>query len=284
MCKKDPYIAIVLFFFMQGCLDSINLDLPSEEEKIVVFGWITDLDERYEVVISKTNAFNETEPYLTVSGAEVYVYDRNNYRFDFSEVGLTGIYLSDSRGFGIPNEKYELHIITMEGNHIVSTQEIMKPLPRIVNTFVEFSLDPDEVDIPPEQDNWFVGGLIEDESNIDNYYRWKIFVNGELRNNANELTLFDDKFTDGNVFRFDASNVLFLENDEVKLLSMSMSSLAYDYYRQLKNLTGNEITGPAFQYFPLKGNLVDTESEEEILGFFGASAVEEVEVQGFSEN
>lgn len=265
---------------MCSCIESIELDLPSTSQRLVVFGWVTNQKEAYTIQVSLSNGFNSTEPYEVVSGATVYVYDRLDNRFDFVEGDVLGSYVSDTSLFtGIANESYELHIETLEGNHIVSTREVLKPLPPIVSSFVSFFLNPEEVDVPEDEPNYYVGGLIDDIPDIDNYYRWKIYVNGILKNTANDLVLFDDKFTDGNIFRFDASNVLFMETDRITLESMSLSSGASKYYKQLKTLSGSDLTGPAFEFFPLKGNLTDIAMEEEVLGYFGASAIEVIDVQ-----
>ena len=66
-----------------GCVDPIDLDLPSGDPKLIVFGWITDANEPYEISISYSNDFNDPTTYPTISGAVVYVLDNEGRRFDF---------------------------------------------------------------------------------------------------------------------------------------------------------------------------------------------------------
>jgi len=274
------HIAIFLLAgLLLGCVEVITLDLPSGEEKLVVFGWVTDKAGPYEIKVTKTNGFNDPNPYPVVSGATVYLLDSSGESIDFAEQGNSGSYFSQPSFVGINGESYELHIVTLEGHHIVSTRESLEPLPELESTFIEFFLDPDQADVPPEDDNLYLAALINDAPIIENYYRWKIYVNDQLRNSPDDLVLFDDKFTDGNTFRFDASNVLFHESDRVRLECMSMSEASYDYYLQIKNLSGSNLTGPAYQFFSISGNLTDIEKNEEILGFFGASAQMSFDVQ-----
>ena len=69
------------------CEDSINLDLPLGSERVVITGWITNLEESYSVSVSRTVGFNDQTTKPGISGAEVYVVDRFSNRYDFVEAG-----------------------------------------------------------------------------------------------------------------------------------------------------------------------------------------------------
>ncbi len=270
----------MILFSWIACVEPIELDLPSRTEKVVVYGWITSEDKPHEIKVSKTLGFNDQQEYPAITGAEVYVINRINQRFVFSEVGDGGLYHSDSTELtAVVGDAYQLHIETTDGMHIVSTWQEIKEAPPIVHTEVEFVADPEEVDLEPGEPNYYVSGFIRDQLDIRNYYRWQIFVNDSLRNIPEDLVLFDDLFTDGNIFRFDASNVLFTPSDKVVVRHMSLGQETYYYYVQLKDLTGTDLVGPIFRSFALEGNLTEINQGEEVLGVFGTSDVRYVEVQ-----
>ena len=276
------HIAILtsILLAIGACVEPIDLDLPAQEERIVVYGWVTSENKPHEITVTRTLDFNNNSPYPPVSGAQVYVLDRLDQRYDFLERGNTGVYVSDSTDLVTRvGDAFTLYIITLDGMQIISSEEEIKNLPPLSSTIVEFVSDPQEVNLEPDDPNYFVTGFVEDEINIRNYYRWQVLVNDSIRNSPEELVLFDDQFTDGNLFRFDASNVLFTENDRVSILHMSMNQEAYNYYVQLKDLTGNDLVGPVVQSFPLIGNLREVDTGRDVLGYFGASDVHLVEVQ-----
>ena len=271
---------LVLSAIVSSCIEPIQLELPSSEEKITVYGWITSENKSHEVRISRTLGFNDHSEYPPITGAEVYVIDRIGARYDFVEDGASGIYRSDSTDLvSAIGDEFILHILTSQGLHIISAEEGIKRLPPITSTTIEFASNPDDVDLEPGEPNYFVSGFIQDEATIKNFYRWQVLVNDRLRNLPEELVLFDDQFTDGNLFRFDASNVLFAENDRVSIVHMSLSQNAYKYYSSLKDLTGTDLVGPIVQSFALQGNLVEVNEGLEILGYFGASDIHVVEVR-----
>ncbi len=255
----------------------IDVDLPEGEEKLVVFGNLTNEDELQSIKISRTTPFKSRDPYPSESGATVYVTDRLNNRIDFEEKTDVndGIYYAPSDFQVTPGDAFVLNVITTNDEHIVSTREGVKPISEIVNTIITPVIEDEEEPVDPELDNYYISALIDDEVGIKNFYKWKIYVNGELRNLPSELTLFDDKVSDGLVFRFDASNVLFKLGDSVSVKHGSMSEAAYKYYQLLRSQTDHDqlddnFTKPSI----LNSNMVNVNNPDQlILGYFSAQDV-----------
>lgn len=152
--------------------------------------------------------------------------------------------------------------------------EKMPGLSPVENAFVNFIADPADFNVDPEDENFFVTAFVDDDPDMDNYYRWKIYVNDELRNQPEELVLFEDRFTNGNKFKFDAGNVLFTETDLPYFEHMSMSKGAYDYYNELKAQTSNSTLSPSVIPGVIIGNMSNqSDPSELVLGYFGASEV-----------
>jgi len=277
---KYLFISVVLTV-LSGCIDPILLDLPSGEPKLVVFGWITDASEPYEISISVSNDFNDPTAYQTISGTEVYVLNTNGQRFDFDELENTGKYYSDPTEFvGIAGIAYQLHLNSADGKQYISNFEELRQLPALDSAFINFIVDPELFEVADNQENYFVTGFIDDIVGTANYYRWKVYVNGALRNEPRDLTLFDDQFTDGNIFRFDASNITFLKGDQVRIEHLSMTEMAYDYYKLLKNQTENNQLAPRPLPAIINGNIRNaTDPNELVLGYFGTSQVYSVALE-----
>ena len=106
-----------------------------------------------------------------------------------------------------------------------------------------------------------------------------MFVNNELRNSPEELVLFDDQFTNGNSFKYDAGNVLFTQGDEVFFQHMSLSIGAYGYYKNIRDQISNSTLSPRVIPGIIEGNMTNQNDPDElVLGYFGASEISNISV------
>lgn len=267
---------IILSIFFTQCVDPADLDLPTSEPKLVVFGWITNEPRPYEISLTLTNNFSDRSAYPVVTGAEVYVLDRLDQRHDFIEQGATGKYYSDPNSFvGVIGNAYRLYVNTTDGNQYSSSSEALWSVPPLESTEISFLADPDIFEIGDDEDNYFVTGFVDDDGELSNYYRWKVFVGDVLQNRPDELTIFDDNTANGNVFRFDANNVLFKKDQVVRIEHSSLTASAYEYYSLLKRQTQNNQLEPRPLPAMILGNISNTnDSNELVLGYFGASEVQ----------
>lgn len=274
------HIALLgIWLVLCACVDQIDLDIEAGRTNIVVFGWVTDEAVPYDIKISLSNGYSDQSDYLPVLGAEVFVTDQLGRRFDFLEEDSSGHYLSDPSLFvGKPGDVYQL-TVHYDQSVYQSAKEELPPLSPVHDAFIDFVADPADYNVEPEDENFFVSAFIEDDAAIENYYRWKVYVNNELMNKPEELVLFDDKFTNGNKFKFDASNVLFTESDQAYIQHMSLSKSAFEYYNNLKEQTSSSALTPRIQPGVIIGNMSNLSDDDElILGYFGASAIAIIQV------
>ncbi|MEP3390644.1 MAG: DUF4249 domain-containing protein [Reichenbachiella sp.] len=276
--KKHIILCLVGLIY-SSCIDPIDLDLDTGESHLVVYGWITNEVTPYEIKLSESNGYSDQSGYPAVLGAEVYVTDHVGNRYDFNEIPGTGKYQSDPVYFvGSPGSIYQLTVLHNQERYS-STPEEMPALSAAEDAFVNFIADPADFEIDPEDENFFLSAFVDDDSATANYYRWKVYVNGELRNSPEELVLFDDQFTNGNKFKFDAGNVLFTQSDEAYFQHMSLSKGAFDYYNNLKEQISNSTLSPRVLPGIVEGNMANLDdSDELVLGYFGASEVSIVNV------
>lgn len=263
-------IYMCLFAATFSCEEIVRLELPDGEERIVISGWVTNEDAAYQVAITKTISFDDQRPNPGVTGAEVYVTDRIDIRYDFTEGEMLGVYESDPSVFrGIPGNAYVLHVILEDGTEYISAREVLNSVSTLEP--ITFSSFQDPISNIP---NYFVKGVIDDVPSVRNFYRWKMFVNGTLRNTPDDIIIFNDKFTDGNRFENRASNITLSAQDEVFLEHWSMSEGAHDYYELLVSQTKLSFGGTNAPPSIVHGNLVNANDEDElVLGYFGASEI-----------
>ncbi len=261
-----------------SCIDTVDLELSEGEREIFIDGWLTDESDSQKVQISWTNGFLDESGYEGVTGAEVYVVNQSDQRIKFKE-SSPGMYESLPEGFTPKlGEEYILKV-TWEDYEVQSNPIRLVANSELITTSVVSFADLNQVDISSEENNWYVRGVIDDNPRSNNFYVWRLIVDGEPRVEPSDIVLFDDKFTNGNLFAFDASNVLFRRDASIKLIHASLDKEAYDYLTQLKKITTNNSISPSSPPSELVGNLKDVRTGKRILGYFGASSVIEIAVQ-----
>lgn len=270
-----------MFFFslMISCIDPVEIDISTDEGKLVVYGIITNEKVAQSIKLYRSTSFQNPNAYPSVSDAEVYLLDRLDARIEFLEEGDSGTYFAPDDFEVLPGDAFELHVITKEGEHVVSTTETVRSLPPAISVSTVAILSPEEFEVDPLVDNYYVSALIDDEKGINNYYRWKIYVNGELRETASEMILFDDRISDGILFRYSATNVLFKENDVVSLRYYSLTATAYRFFQLLQGQTEhNALETSAPRPVSIESNLINVNDEKQvILGLFSVAEVETIE-------
>ncbi|PIB35161.1 hypothetical protein BFP72_06995 [Reichenbachiella sp. 5M10] len=257
-----------------SCVETVHLDLPEGNPRRVVFGWVTSLDSVPYVKLSWSNGFNDNQSYPLIHDAEVYVYSAG-HRYAYVEREGTGMYyMTDTTFRAGVGYSYRLMVMT-EGDTLFSQTEKMDALSTVDSSFVSFVVDPNAYQVKEEQDNYYISGLVDDDPSKRNYYRWKVYVNGELRNLPSELVLFDDILTINGTLRVDASNVLFKKGDSVSFEHMSLTEAAYNYYLSVQSQTNNDALEPTAKPGTVLGNVINVSSpNEQVHGYFGASDVQ----------
>lgn len=268
--KKIIYILIV--WLGLSCEDPIQIDLPTNPNLVVVQGWVANQLIHQEVVLSRTQGFNDQSGPSFVLGARVSVFSNQNNRFPYQQ-SEDGVYRSLVPFEGLDSTFYQLEIILPEGDTLVSPFELM---PRLVPIdSVAFSAAEEQ-----SNDNQnlletfnFPVSFSQDPPDIRNYYRWKVSRNDSLFNAPNDLELLDDSAINGNFFPNELRSFRFELSDTLLLELQSISEGAFDFLSLLKNQT--TLLGTASGTLPatLSGNMRNrTNPGQIVLGYFGCVA------------
>ena len=263
--KKIFYILLILFCF--SCEDEIDVDLETEDPRLVIdasINWFKNTSGNEQTIKLSLTApfFNNNIPPAT--GAEVFITDLNNNTFQFNEEGTTGIYTTTSF---IPeiNGVYNLTII-YNGETYTGT-ETLKSVTEI--DFIEqnndggFSGDETEIKAfytdPVDEENYYFFEFISDIPEIPT------------------LEVYDDEFTNGNqIFAFYTEEDL-ESGDVLTIKNYGVSERFYEFMFILLQQGGEDGGGP-FETQPatVRGNCINqTNSDNYPLGYFRVSEASE---------
>lgn len=259
-----------LFFFcvvvgsMTACEEVIDLDLGNSQPKIVMEGLITTDTGPYQLTISQSVDFGETNDFPPVVGAVVTVTDEDGNSEVFREAA-DGVYNT----IDLQGERGKTYRMDVEyaGEFYSASSTIpgtRVPIDSLAYEFMEESLFVKE--------GYYITAYLTDPAIEVNYYRIKVFVNGEpyyfeIGDNTfkdDNLWYFNDQFFDGKQMDIEFPHTLQV-GDKVELELYQVDKSTYDYYRTLGELGGIGGVAPA--------NPLSNWSNE-ALGYFGAVSVE----------
>jgi hypothetical protein len=275
------YIFLLLIAFagiLNSCEDVIDVKLNEENLNLTgVEAYITTLDEPT-VFVYKTLKVDQAIAYPGISGATVVIFDdatpsnqitlvEDNERQGFYRVPQNASY------HGVAGREYTLSIQTPEAT-ITAKDKL-------------FAVEPiDSIQVVPSTrgDKRFLGVFTygKEPKGIGNYYKWDVFINDTLVQEADRIAIASDEFVDGNYISkleiytdfHDISKPKDRKlkfNDTVYVKQTSISEFAYNFYFQMINQNS---TGSLFSVPPanIKSNFTSSDGKP-VLGLFVARDV-----------
>lgn len=261
--KINAWFGALCLSALVSCEEVIDLDLGSAEPRIVIEGTITSDAGPYYVRINQSVDYGELNEFPALSGATVNITDQegNTELLEEVEEGLYAI----QEFQGQPGKRYELDVVyNGEQYQAASTMPAtVVPLQSLEYVFEEETLFIDE--------GYYVTAYFVDPEDEVNYYRLKMFVNGEpyyfdqdgVPVKDDNLWLINDKFFNGKVMDLEFPQTL-KAGDKVDVELHQVDKATYDYYRTLVDLTGFGGVAPAN---PLSN------WNNGALGYFGALSI-----------
>ena len=266
------FIGLIVLFF-SSCEEVIEIDINDANPEVIIEAIITDLIGPYTVKITKSGDFYEPGIYETISNAIIILSDDDGNSEILEEIE-EGIYQTDEI-IGLPGKTYKLSIDIEGKNYYASSTMPEKViLEKLTYKYSEIS--------NPHQttDGYSVSFMINDPANALNYYRLKIYRNGELYTDAqNYIILWDDKLFDGNraTLPIKKGGELFQLNDTLDVELHTLNKESYWYYRTLNNVITKDNPMGSFGKQMMEGSTAPANPETNwtngALGFFTTSCV-----------
>jgi hypothetical protein len=265
-------------FLFTSCEDVIDVNLSDENLNLIgVEAGITTVDQPT-VFLYKTLKVDQDIAYPGISGAVVTISDNAtpaNQIILTEDPAKQGLYLvpNGKNYFGVAGREYTLNIQT-QGIALTARDKLAKVEPI------------DSIQVVPSQrgEKRFLGVFTygKEPKGLGNYYKWDIYVNDTLINDASQMAIASDEFVDGNYISkleiftdyYDTSKPedrMLNLNDKIKVKQTSISEFAYNFYYQMINQssTGSLFSVPTAN---IESNFTSSDGKP-VLGIFTARDV-----------
>lgn len=298
-----------------SCIEPFQPEIRERQDMLVINGRITDKPGWHFVEISRSSAYNDPG-YIPVKGCVVRVEDQNGREVTYSE-DQPGSYKADlDESFLCVNNAYRLYVYTQDGEEYQSDYDSLLACPPIDSLYYEVDLpesdDPDITFLGGVQFHVDVRGEKSDSRNFlwnleETYkYRAHYFIQYLWENDS--VYEFDPPsdsltrcYTGGPISEIFTASTRNLVTNELNKFPLnyvsawgprlryeygllvsqySLSDEACLYWEKIGNLTDEE--GSLYEKQPANahGNIYNiNDQEEEVLGFFYASQVQEKWIQ-----
>lgn len=264
MKKINIIIAILSLFAFNSCEDVIEIDLDNIDPKLVIEGIITDNQGAFTVKLSKTGDYFEPGIYPDVSDAVIVISDNSGNTETLQETEA-GFYKTENTQ-GITDVTYFLSV-NSDGKEY--TARSLMPEKVNINT-----LSYEYIEATPRFDEGYIIYCHFIDPVGASYYRFKIFLNGILLNDSENLLIRDDKIFEGNEVEIPLMTETFSVNDTITVELLSINKETYNYYKTLINIVGgNTGGGPAGQMSGSTPANPESNLSNGAMGYFSAYTV-----------
>lgn len=268
-------ILLISAVFLIGC-SSAELDFPDEQNPIVVEGWITDEIKEHHVKISRTVGFSDSRQEEPITDATVTIEPNIGPPIILNHQG-SGVY-STPEFSGTVARSYKVNIQLGDGAMIESDFQRLNQVPPIESiNFDSFVRQNPETGL--DEDIYYPVVTFSDPPTAENFYRYKGFRNDIELIRPEELVLLSDVFFNGESgFDDNIPQLEYAVGDEIRVELHSLSASAFDFMELLRQQTTSLGSSSGTSPAALIGNLRYTNGEGTVLGFFGASSVDEASI------
>ena len=289
--KMALSVSLATILILIGCEDRIDPTLEDAPGLIAVDAWLDNRMVPQTIRVTQTQVyFDNTDP-VNVSGAQVNLTNSDGTVYDFAEQPdgsyqwfpnnepLNGVGLSFVLNIAINGTTY-------------SSESVMNPVPPIDS--ITFRFEEEDFIFP---DSYWAEFWSRDILGTGNTYWIKSYKNGQLLNNPDEINIaFDAGFTEGgnvdgllfippirdaiNPFEEDDDDEFlspFDDGDHIRVELYSITREAFIFLNELAlqiNRPGGFAELFATPLSNVPTNIVSSDPNERVVGFFNISAVE----------
>ena len=218
-------ILIILLFL--GCEKVIDVDLNEANPEFVIEANLSNSINSAEVLLTKTGSYFGDTPIEDITDAVVIIENEFGSKFVLDEVEA-GLYRVDEIFFQ-EEITYRLSI-DVDGEKFESSSKLNSA---ILIDSLTYYFDEGFAFIDA---GYVVKLYFVDPPQINNYYRIKVFENDTLKDNTEDLIVFDDRLIDGQSLEVNLRGVIFEPDDTVTIQLISLDEGAYEYFHTFQEL------------------------------------------------
>lgn len=250
---------------MSSCEKVIELDLDDAETQLVIEAQLIANENILEVEISKTASYFDNSPLERIEDAVLTLTDDTgeSITVPYSSEGTYQVAIAAEEG-----RTYTLEAL-VEGEVYQASSTLVSRIP-IAEVEVEY-----EEGGGPIEEGFSLTVRFDDPGGIDNYYRVRHTLNGDLQNEGDDLLVTDDVLFDGGLARLRLFRKSFDAGDIVDVELIHFDKAAYDYFNSLADIIGDGGGSNGGSAAP--GN-PESNWSGNILGYFIAYSSDNVEV------
>ncbi len=234
--KKIYYILFLLSPAFFSCEKVIDVDLNDASPAIVIEGNLSYLNGELEVTVSETGSYFGNDAVAQINNASVILEHHTGIEFKIPNKG-DGLYKRE----GIllrPNNIYGLKV-EVDGK-AYSAESKLNPEVPIDSLGYEYFRG-----VAFFEGGYRVKLFFSDPPEKENYYRIKVYQNGDLQNRVDNLIVFDDSNINGKVIEVTLRGQDFSAMDTARVELLSIDHKAWNYLSSLRDLANTNPGSPA---------------------------------------
>ena len=283
-------LLVLLMTILSSCEDQIEPTLEDAPALLVIDAWLTNQNIPQNIRITQTQSYFDNSAVTTVEGADVSIEDSNGRVYQFIEDDFGNYQWRPTGGntFGEVGLEFEL-TIALNGK-IYSATSTMTRVPEIDS--ISFRFEEEDFVFP---DSYWAEFWSRDPLGPGDTYWIKTYKNGEFLSNPDEINIaFDAGFSEGgNIDGLifippirDAINPLdevddefvspYKDGDNIRVELHSITNEAFTFLNELAlqiNRPGGFAELFATPLSNVPTNIVSSDPNETVAGFFNVSAV-----------
>jgi hypothetical protein len=215
-------------FLTTSCQRVIKIDLNTDASKVVIEGFVTDQLGIDTVKLTRTGSYFAPGTYPTINGAVVIITDDAGHTDTLPQVD-SGRYVNPALQ-GVPGRTYTMKVF-VDGKEYDAVSKM--PLPVDIDSVVAIPTN-------SSADTGFrIRCFFKDPVGVGNFYRAQLFINGQLQYGLSNLTLFQDKYTDGIEENLRLRGYTGQPGDTARVDLMSIDDNTYNYFSVLRSISGS---------------------------------------------
>lgn len=268
--RKLLYILPALLY-LSACTEVVELDLASDEPRVVVEGLVRNTKEPLKVRLSWTVPYYNQDDMPPVKNANVTITDGIT-TWVLTDVEQDGYYTTPDSVTPVNGRTYTLNV-SVDG-HNYEASSYMNPVAPILALSYRYLEEDDGI----REKGYYVTMTAQEPEAETNYYYWRMYLDDSLFDDISEVLFTDDRFANGSFILWEIP-VKVTHPGLIRLEQMSITKHNFDYltnFNTLVQANGNPFAPQPSN--PVTNVRCTDDPENYAFGYFGASSVDVMEM------